>query len=373
MNVLIIGGYGRFGGNIAKLLSDCSELHLYIAGRNLEKTKRFCDSYKGDAKVTPIALNRDNIAPFLGSHSPDLVVDASGPFQVYGDAPYGVVIACIKAGIDYVDLADGAGFVANITTLNKAAFEKECFVLSGLSTCPALSSSVVTALANDRQVMGIKIGIAPTPKADLGLSLIKAILSYAGRKIETIQNGRATQFIGLTEGQRFKIAPKGYPPLKNRLFCAVEAPELKLFPKYYPDLRNLWVGAGTRPELLLRFLNILAFLKAKLHLPTLIPLANIAHKSSSFFKFGPHRGGMFVEVETLENNVKEKQSWHLIAEGDDGPLIPSIATEILIRKMLTGDMPANGARPAMKVLTLEEFETQFRKHRIVTSIMRKTT
>ena len=368
MKVLIIGGYGRFGGNLAKLLSDCSELHLYIAGRNLEKAKRFCETYKGDARVTPVALNRSNIAPFLETHSPDLVVEASGPFQIYGDAPYGVAIASIEAGIDYVDLADSAEFVANIATLNTAAFEKECFVLSGLSTCPTLSSAAVEALAQGQDITDIKIGIAPSPKAELGLSVVKAILSYAGQKIETLKNGKPDEVIGLTEGQRFQIAPADYPPLENRWFCAVEAPELKLFPKHYPNLQNLWVGAGTRPEALLRLLSVLARLKAALYLPTLTPLAKIAHKVLTLCQYGPHRGGMFVEVKITKDKVKSTQSWHLIAEGDHGPLIPSIATEILIRKILAGNRPANGARAAMNVLTLEEFETQFRKHRIVTRI-----
>ena len=53
----------------------------------------------------------------LRKAAPDLVVDASGPFQVYGD-PYRVVRAAIAAGIDYLDLADGSDFVKGIAQLD---------------------------------------------------------------------------------------------------------------------------------------------------------------------------------------------------------------------------------------------------------------
>lgn len=41
-NVLIIGGYGTFGGRLTDLLADEPRLRLIVAGRSLEAAKAFC-------------------------------------------------------------------------------------------------------------------------------------------------------------------------------------------------------------------------------------------------------------------------------------------------------------------------------------------
>ncbi|NYJ11141.1 glutamyl-tRNA reductase [Rhizobium leguminosarum] len=41
LSLLIIGGYGTFGGRLARLLGDESRLRLLIAGRSLEKADDF--------------------------------------------------------------------------------------------------------------------------------------------------------------------------------------------------------------------------------------------------------------------------------------------------------------------------------------------
>ena len=98
MKVLILGGYGVFGGRLAHLLRNVPNLILIIAGRDEEKARAFCRSQKGVTRLEPLALDRLDIVAALRKVKPDLLVDASGPFQQYGTAPYSVVEACIDAG-----------------------------------------------------------------------------------------------------------------------------------------------------------------------------------------------------------------------------------------------------------------------------------
>lgn len=84
MKILILGGYGVFGGRLATLLSDLPALELLIAGRSLTRATAFCAGFEGRARTTPLALDRKNIAPALQDLRPDLVVDASGPFKILG-------------------------------------------------------------------------------------------------------------------------------------------------------------------------------------------------------------------------------------------------------------------------------------------------
>src|SRR5262245_26215039 len=129
--VLIIGGYGTFGGRLAELLAREPRLSLIIAGRSRERAERFA------ARLGPGADRRDeSLRSVLARLSPDIVVDASGPFQAYGDAPYRLVEACVALGIDYLDLADASDFVAGIGRFDAAARRENVFVLSGTSSLP---------------------------------------------------------------------------------------------------------------------------------------------------------------------------------------------------------------------------------------------
>jgi hypothetical protein len=60
------------------------------------------------------------------------------------------------------------------------------------------------------------------------------------------------------------------------------------------------------------------------------------------------------------------RSWHLIAEGDDGPFIPAIPAAVLIRRVLAGAKPGPGARPALSELELADFAPVFARLRITT-------
>ncbi len=122
MVVLILGGYGTFGGRLALLLSDQPRLTMIIAGRSLDKATAFCRALPTGALAIPLAFDRTgDLDAQLQAARPDLLVDASGPFQAYGGQPYAVVEACIAQGVHYLDLADGSDFVRGIGGFDDAA------------------------------------------------------------------------------------------------------------------------------------------------------------------------------------------------------------------------------------------------------------
>src|SRR5258708_9784079 len=95
LKVLILGGYGTFGGRLAQLLADEPRLHLVIAGRSRAKAEEFCKKLGGKVEASALAFDREgDVEKQLTAAAADIVVDASGPFQAYGDA-YRVVRACI--------------------------------------------------------------------------------------------------------------------------------------------------------------------------------------------------------------------------------------------------------------------------------------
>jgi len=371
VRVLVVGGYGVFGGRLARLLADEPRLTLLVAGRSEAKARAFCKTLDSRSTLVPWRFDRDgDLAAQLAAAGADLVVDASGPFQAYGEKPYRVAQACIDVGAPYLDLADGADFVSGIAVLDAAARAGGVFVLSGVSTCPALTSAAVRRVTEGwRAVHSITGGIAPTPWAGLGLSVVQAVAGYAGKPVALVRDGRPATAPGMVETRRFTIGPPGRVPLKSTHFSLAETPDLKVLPPQYPRLRDIWMGAGTRPESLHRLLNALAGQVQRGRLKSLMPFAKLFHWAASHLRWGEHRGGMIVEVTGDDaDGFEARHSWHLLAEGDDGPFVPAMAAEAIIRKMLAGEVPAPGARASTHDLDMADFEARFAGRRLYSGI-----
>ena len=371
LRILIIGGYGAFGGRLARLLADENRLTLVIAGRSKERARSFCADLQAGAEVTAAQFDRDGaLEAQVRAIDPNIVVDASGPFQTYGDDPYRLARAALALGVHYMDFADGSEFVHGIKRLDAAAQERDVFLLSGVSSFPVLTAAVVRHLAQGlERVDSITAGIAPSPYAVLGQNVIRAIASYAGKEVALIRNGQASAGYGLAESLRYTICPPGRLPLRNRRFSLVDVPDLKVLPLQWPDLRSIWTGAGPVPESLHLALNVLAWCVRLKLLPSLSFLAPLFYRAINTCRWGEHRGGMFVSIDgSRSDGEKVTRSWHLLAEGDDGPLIPSMAIAAIVRQCLNGRGPAAGARAAFNDLNLAGYENFFRRRAIVTGV-----
>ncbi|MCB2136615.1 MAG: DUF4166 domain-containing protein [Rhodobacteraceae bacterium] len=364
MRILLLGGYGVFGGRLVHLISDLLGVEVLVAGRDPEKARRFCKGWMGSASLRPILLDRANVAAAIAGERPDLIIDASGPFQAYGDDPYRVVRAALDAGIDYLDFADGADFVSRISQFDAEAKAKGVFILSGVSSFPVLIAAVLRDMAQHMTIHKVTAGIAPSPHAGVGMNVMRAVLSYAGSPVRLWRNGTETTATGLADNLRYTVAPPGELPLASTRFSLVDVPDLRLIPAAMPGITDIWVGAGPVPEYLHRLLSLLAVLRRIFRLPSLTPLAPLCYKVLNAARFGPHRGGMFIEAEGEVDGQPVRRSWHLLAEGDDGPLIPSMAIEAIVRKLMLTHRPPAGARAAIGDLDLADYQVLFRRRDI---------
>ena len=369
LNILILGGYGVFGGRLCELLAPEKDLSFYVAGRSLTKADAFCAALPPGAYRQALEFDRDgDAAAQLLKIKVDLIIDASGPFQSYGTDPYKVVKACLSCGVNYMDFADGADFVKGIQTFDTEAKTKNVFVLSGVSSFPVLTAAVVRALSVGlSQVISIKGGIAPSPFAGVGQNVIRAIAAYAGQKIKLTRHGVQADGYALVETCRYTISPPGRLPLANIRFSLVDVPDLQVLPEMWSGLQNVWMGAGPVPEVLHRLLNGLAWLVRLRLVSSLALFAPLFFTVINRLRWGEHRGGMFVEVEgQLTDGRQTVRSWHLLAEGSDGPYIPCMALQALVLRLAAGQMPSPGARPASRDLELRDYEALFAKRTIYT-------
>ncbi len=372
VKVLIIGGYGMFGSRLVQLLKDEPRLTLIIAGRSRARAKTLC-IVQSQAEMVPAEFDRGgDVEAQIGSLEPDIVIDASGPFQAYGDDPYKVVRGALAVGADYLDLADATDFVLGIADLNDAVKASGRFVLSGVSTCPVLTCAAARALAGDlASVEQIAAGIAPSPHVGLGANVVRAVLGYAGKPVGIVRNGAPATAAALADSRDYTIVHPGAVSLFRKRFSLVDVPDLKLLAAAWPRASEIWFGVATEPGILLRLLNVLARLVERRIIPSMTWCAPFVGAVSNTIKWGEHRGGMFVRLYGQDRRgTLCRRRWHLIAEGDKGPFIPAMAAAVVIRNCLAGRPPAVGARPAASELELDNFAPYFDQLDISTALLK---
>tara|TARA_R110000787_G_scaffold286430_1_gene404904 strand:- start:42 stop:695 length:654 start_codon:yes stop_codon:yes gene_type:complete len=191
--IILLGGYGGFGGRIARRLASAG-YEVLVAGRSIEKARDFCAKSPG---LMPLALDRSGITAALKEHEPDLVVDASGPFQAMDHA---IPKACIAAGVHYVDIADSRDFVCGIRVLDEAARAAGVVLLSGASSVPALSGAAVRHLAQGTdRVRSVEMAISASNKATAGPAVSAAIVGQVGQPMRIWRGQRWAKAFGWQE------------------------------------------------------------------------------------------------------------------------------------------------------------------------------
>ncbi len=356
--ILIVGGYGVFGRRLAERLAREADLHLIIAGRDGSAASAMAAALAHAGKASLSSAVFDAAAPSgeqLAMLAPDVIVNASGPFQ---QQDYTLARAAIAAHIHYVDLADARAFVTGIGALDAAAREAGVLVVSGASTVPAISGAVIDHYApRFQRLHGVDIAIMPGNSFDPGLATTRSILQGLDVAMLVTQNGHQ----GTIRGWEY-IGRRNIPGLGKRWIANCDVPDLELFPKRYTGIETVTFGAGVEVGAFHLGLATLAFLKRIGLVPRPERLAEPLLAIKRRLKFlGSDRGGMAVTIDGPDHSgVPMRMEWHLVAGSGHGPFVPTIAATILARKLARGEMMARGACPCVGLLSLEEIVADVR-------------
>lgn len=356
--ILVIGGYGGFGGRVARRLAEAG-FAVTVAGRSAAKAEAFCALYPQLA-LRPLALARGH---GLGGETPWLAVDAAGPFQ---EIDYRLPEACIAAGCHYLDLADGRDFVRGIGVLDAAARAAGVVLISGASSLPALSIAVCDRLAFGLGRIGaIDAALSASNRGTGGRSVTRAILSYAGRPVRLWRGQAWREGFGWQELGRIVFRVPGSAPLRRRV-AICEVPDLDLLPVRYPGRPAARFRAGTELDLENIGLWLLSWLVRWRWLRSLRPLTGLLVRVRRALGWiGGARSAMRVEVKGWRGETAVSRAWTLLAERGDGPWIPALTVALLATKL---DAMPPGARSAAGCLELEEYERAFAPFAIATAI-----
>lgn len=373
--ILVVGGAGAFGRRLVEGLAATTACTVVIAGRDLARAREAAETvartHPGQ-RIEAVRLDAERAdAEALRALRLAGIVDAAGPYQALarGGDPYALARAAIAAGLPYADLADARDFVAGFAALDAAARAAGVSALTGASTTPALSNAVLDRLtAGWRRVDAIEIAMVPGNRAPRGLSVMRSILSYAGRPVRVWRDGAWATRPGWGLPGRVII-----PGLGRRLASLCETPDLDILPARFPTVRTADFRAGLELEAL--HLGLwLASLPVRLRLlPSLLPLARPFLRMAGLVdRLGSDRGGMVVRAcGADEAGRPAAATWTLLAEAGDGPFVPTLPALALVRRWLAGPPLPPGAGPCVGLLDLAAIEAEMARHRIRTAVTRE--
>ncbi|EPJ46312.1 MAG: saccharopine dehydrogenase [Osedax symbiont Rs1] len=357
--ILILGGYGNFGKRISQNLADIQGLTILLAGRDKARAQQTCDNLKqtgcsAQLQAAYIDIHSDNFVATLKSLAPQLVIHTGGPFQ---DQAYTVPAACIEIGSHYIDLADDRRYVCDITTLNEQAIAKDLLLVSGASTVPGLSSTVIDHFIDEFACIDeIDFAIAPGNQAERGKATVAAILKFTGQPFSTYNNGQWCTRYGWMSARKWSFGDT----LGKRWLANINIPDLELFPKRYSGVQSVKFQAGLElPLLHLGMVSMALLAKIGLVKDWASYTDKIVAASDWFIGFGTDSGGMRIDIKGLDHQHQAKHiQWILSAKNGVGPYIPTLAAIILARKLINGEIGKRGATPCLGMFSLQEFDQQ---------------
>lgn len=360
MKILVIGGYGTFGKRIVNSLLNYYDHEIVIAGRSKEKLAKAKHmlrvSFGKLVQIVEIDVLAPKLVETLKEVNPHLVINASGPYQLQkkSSSAFLVAEACLDVGCHYVDLADDRKFLTNFKEqLDERASKKGLVLITGASTVPAVTDSVITHyLPRFENIESINYGISPGNRTDRGRGTVASILSYTGQPFNTLVNGDFKPIFGWQDLTRYDFGK----PIGKRWMSNCEIPDLDLIPAIYPQIKNVRFQAGLEVSILHLGLWALSwFPRIKLVKTWRRFTDGLIAMSEWFRNWGSDCGGMFIELEGVNAQGEAKKvEWQLVAEDGVGPNVPTIAAEIVMNKIDRGELDA-GAYPCTGLFTLEEF------------------
>lgn len=352
LRVVVLGGYGFFGRRLVQRLLRIPGLHIQVAGRSLASGRAFVQCMPADSSLDAVLLNAEDpdLEDALRKLAPDILVNASGPFQ---GADYRVPTACIAAGVHYADLADGRDYVTGISCLHDSAVAAGVVVTTGASSVPALSSAAVDHLSTNFSVVhSIDIGISPGNRTERGLSTVRGILTYCGKPLPALPGSSVFGWSG-TRRHRYS------KPVGTRLLSPCDVPDLALLPSRYAGAPSVRFGAGLELQFLHRGMNVLAWMARRGVVRDWSRYATLLKRAADVFqRWGSDAGAMHVSVQGMDHTGSAAtRTWQLVATEGHGPFVPTLAAAAFVRKIQAG-AAVRGAFPCVGLLSLPDFERE---------------
>jgi saccharopine dehydrogenase-like NADP-dependent oxidoreductase len=365
--IVLVGASGVFGARLASMIARWPDVVLVLTARSLGPLEALAAALATTKPAAAIEVaHLDRLDPKgLAALGAWAVVDAAGPFQ---GQDHTFPRRVIEARAHYIDLADARDFVAGFeAALDGQTRAAKRWAITGASSTPALSHAALDVMtAGWTRIDRIEAAISPGARAPRGLSVIRAILAWAGAPVRVFTQGHWTTRPGWSAPRRMP-----FPGLGARWTSLAETPDLDLLPARFHARRDATFRAGLELSILHLGLWLLSqFRRARL-VPTLEPLAVLLGEAAGWVApLGSDRGGMVVSVEGLDSDGGHRLArWSLCAEAGAGPHTPAAPAAATLRALLDGRLEGEPrATPCVGLVGLDAILHELRDLPIATTL-----
>ncbi|MBM7542268.1 saccharopine dehydrogenase family protein [Amphibacillus cookii] len=179
-SVMIIGGYGEVGGNIARQLAQSTDLRILIAGRRLAKAKSFCQQLGPSAHAVEIDIQK--------TKSYENILQADLVIMCIDQKNTALVQYCLEHHIHYIDITANFAFHKQIEQLEPLA--QQSTVIMSVGFAPGLSNLLAKHLVDHMEpIEELHISILLGLGEKHGVGAIEWLLEQMNQSYTIKKNG----------------------------------------------------------------------------------------------------------------------------------------------------------------------------------------
>lgn len=242
--VLIVGGSGHIGSAVVRDLHRHTGAHLTVAGRSAARAEALAATLGSRGDVRVLDLDTATVGDLARlARGFDLVLQCVGPFRL---RPPALLLACMAAGVNYVDVCDDRRATQERLALHASARAAGITALIDTGTFPGIDNVLVAdALARRPDATEVALHFTCAGSGGGGFGVLQTTFLAVSRPYEELYNGR---WVSVPSYRDRRVVDFG-PPLGRRPVYAFEVPELWSLAHTFPRLRTLTSKFGTVPEL----------------------------------------------------------------------------------------------------------------------------
>ncbi|MEB3357628.1 MAG: saccharopine dehydrogenase NADP-binding domain-containing protein [Synechococcales bacterium] len=350
-HILILGGRGRIGTQVARDLLENSPNRVTVTGYQKTPSSNLIEPLTAHgANVLQLDL-ADREALTAAIAQADLVIHCAGPF-LYRDGR--VLQECIAQGVPYLDVSDSVEFTRTALAHHEAAQRAGVTAIINSGVFPGISNSMVRQCVEQfDQPEEIFLGYVVGGSGGAGVTVMRTTFLGLQRPFKAWIDGQWQEKLPYSDRQ-----PVQFPsPFGQVGVYWYEVPETYTLVKSFP-VKTVVTKFGSVPD----FYNYLTWIVARwfpkfwLQRPQNIEfLAQVSHRMT---RVSDRFSGIGIGIEVNVKGYHNGQLRHYGASllHDDTAIAAGIGTGTLAQMMLDGTVHQPGVHPVEQILSTPLFE-----------------
>jgi len=145
-DILIVGGYGAVGKHVVTELVKTVPEKIIIAGRDLKKADNFIKDIGQPLKTLQLDINERSMLNEQLETVQTVVMCVETKDTKFAEA-------CMKNGVNYVDISASNNIPSQIKLLEEKAKENKVSFILGVGIAPGLSTMLASKMANNMEII----------------------------------------------------------------------------------------------------------------------------------------------------------------------------------------------------------------------------